>query len=331
MRFLTALIPVVIVGGLIAGVFLWVRRSGANRAATNPSADVQPRRISLLAEAIGYIGAILVLAGGGAAIGQRWDEMSETFRIGVIGAAAVGFLVAGVAARRSGEPAFRRLTSVVWLVSTVGVGVTAALIATWTYDLEERAVVTAAAFAATVYATILWRFNRGALQHLALFAAGLVLVSSSVAWTSQEPPGWTFALAWWVYGAGWAIGGWRRLLEPWWAGVPLGTITALIAPTAIEQDGGVYGLGLVTAGSIMALAVGLRFPPGLAIGAVGLFAYVTGGVVRYFGEALGVPTALALTGVAILAVAVVTARLMGYAKRSPPEERTEKPTLRKVS
>ncbi|MEX2557699.1 MAG: hypothetical protein WEB06_18970 [Actinomycetota bacterium] len=81
----------------------------------------------------------------------------------------------------------------------------------------------------------------------------------------------------------------------------------------------------------MAASVGLRVTPGLTIGAVGLFAYVTGAVVRNFGDALGVPTALAVTGVVILVVAVLTARLMGVTKQSPEQAPAKWPPLRKAS
>lgn len=331
MGIVIGLVPLLIVGGLAYALFVWVRRSGAAddeefRTTTRPG------RISLLGEAIGYIGVILVLAGGGAAIGQRWDELSETARISVIAGAAAGFLAVGIMARRSTEPALIRLSAVVWLVSTIGVAVTAALIATWTYDLEERAVVTAAALSATVYGAILWAVDHKAAQHLALYGAGLMLVTSSVAWISDgEVPSGAFALVAWGFGVAWAIGAWRRLLQPWWVGVPLGAVTAMIAPTAIRTDAGAYALGLTTAAAIMAASVSLRLTPGLAIGALGLFGYVTGAVVHYFRDTLGVPAALALTGVAILVIAVIATRLVDRTRPSPTREQMTKPPLRRAS
>ena len=51
-----------------------------------------------------------------------------------------------------------------------------------------------------------------------------------------------------------------------------------------------------------------------------MFGYVTSVVVRYFHQSLGVPGALAITGVLILGLAAVTARLMRAARPPKPEE-----------
>ena len=64
----------------------------------------------------------------------------------------------------------------------------------------------------------------------------------------------------------------------------------------------------------------------LGVGTVGMFGYVTATVVRYFGDSLGVPAALAITGVVILVLAVVTARLARMTRSTPPEAPDQIPT-----
>ena len=57
--------------------------------------------------------------------------------------------------------------------------------------------------------------------------------------------------------------------------------------------------------------------PLLALGALAMFGYVTSAAVRYLQQSLGYPAALAIAGVLIIGLAVVSARLMRAAH--PPE------------
>ena len=67
----------------------------------------------------------------------------------------------------------------------------------------------------------------------------------------------------------------------------------------------------------MAASVPLRNVPLLALGALAMFGYVTSVAARYLHDSLGVPSALAITGVLIIGLAVVSARLMR--EGHPPE------------
>ena len=71
-----------------------------------------------------------------------------------------------------------------------------------------------------------------------------------------------------------------------------------------------YAIAIATAAAAMAASVPLRNVPLLALGALAMFSYVTTVAVRYLHESLGVPSALAVTGVLIIGLAVVSARLM---------------------
>ena len=77
----------------------------------------------------------------------------------------------------------------------------------------------------------------------------------------------------------------------------------------LVADGWMVIVGLVTAAFLMWVSIPTREPALLALGTVGLFAYVTWAVVRYFGETLGVPVALVLVGVVFLTLAVLAGRL----------------------
>ena len=79
-----------------------------------------------------------------------------------------------------------------------------------------------------------------------------------------------------------------------------------------------YAIGIATAAAAMAASVPQRNVPLLALGALAMFGYVTSAAVRYLHQSLGVPAALAITGVLIIGLAVVSARLIRAAH--PPED-----------
>jgi len=78
---------------------------------------------------------------------------------------------------------------------------------------------------------------------------------------------------------------------------------------------------------VMAASVPLRNVPLLALSTLAMFGYVTSAAVRYLHESLGVPSALAITGVLITGLAVVSARLMRAAHPPKPgQPGAEKPS-----
>ncbi len=106
-----------------------------------------------------------------------------------------------------------------------------------------------------------------------------------------------------------------------WVTVPSGVLLALIAPGfAAGGHGWVYAIGIATAAAAMTASVPLRNTPLLALGALTMFGYLTAVAARYLHQSLGVPSALAITGVLIIGLAVVSARLTHAAHRPKPSE-----------
>jgi hypothetical protein len=174
--------------------------------------------------------------------------------------------------------------------------------------------------AATVYAAVLWLVRRRALQSGMLFGGVVLTAVGVILLVDASPPLLAPALVLWLLGIGWAWLGWLRYVEPLWVSFPLGVVLALVTPAlGVIDHGWMYAVGITTAAVVMALSVPLHNPPLLGLGAVGMFGYVTGTVVRYFGDTLGVPAALAVTGLVILVLAVVTARLARMTRSTPPE------------
>ncbi len=314
---------IVVLALIFGGFYYWARRQGL--LAAEPAAKERgSRRISLLTEAVAYVGAILLLAGGIAAIGQQWSSLGDWGQVGALAGAAAFFLLVGILVRRVREPAIQRLVGVVWFLSAACAGGAAGFAAHDISATSGAVTVLAAGVAATVYSTALWLVRRSALQNAALFA-GLVITICGIIATFASRSGSArllgFALALWGFGLAWAWLGWRRYVEPIWVTMPCGVILALYAPSlTVGEQGWVYAIGIATAAAAMAASVPLRNTPLLALGTLAMFVYVTSAVVQYFRQTLGVPGALAITGAVILGLAVVSARLMRATHPPKPEE-----------
>lgn len=315
---------IVLVALIFSGFYYWARRQGLLTTERAAEPEQSTRRISLLTEAVAYVGAILLLAGGTAAIGQRWHSISDWGHVSACAGAAAFFLLAGMIVRRVHEPAMQRLVDVVWFLSVIGVAGAVGFAANQVYGNTAAVTFLAVGVAVVVYSAVLWLVRRHALQNVAVFAGLVVTICAIIVNVAGRPgsaPPLAFALALWGFGLGWAGLGWRRYVEPLWVTIPSGVVLALIAPSVAAGDHGwVYAIGIATAATAMAVSVPLRNTPLLAVGTLAMFGYVTAVVIRYFHQSLGVPGALAITGVLILGLAVVSARLMHAAHPPKPKQ-----------
>lgn len=291
----------------------WSRRSDAPAEGSEPT---RPARVSLLTEAVAYVGAILVIAGGATAVGQRWEDISDWGHVGILAGAAALFLLAGALVRQVAEPAIQRLVSVLWFVSVAGVAAAVGVASGQAFDASAEQVVLDIGVGICAYGGMLWLARRRSLQQVAVFVGTILTAVGAVGvLAGGEPPTLPAALLLWALGITWALLGWRRYVEPAWTAIPLGVLLALYSGTiAVGEHGWFYAIAIGTAAAAMALSVPARNPVLLATGTVAMFGYVTSAVVRYFGDALGVPTALTLTGLFILGLALVTARLLKAAR-----------------
>jgi hypothetical protein len=313
-----ALVLLLLVAAVVGGVFTWMRARRPELLHEGPEEEHAPRRISLVMEAVGYIGTILVLAGAFAFAQQHWDDISEAGRLAILAVAAGLFLGIGVFVLSSTEPALRRLAAVTWAVSVAAFAGAGGMV-NLLLDTSGKTPFLTIATSTAAYAVLLWLLHRHGVQQAAAFAASCVAVASIVNYTVTDASGWMIAVPLWAMGVAWAAAGWWRRVDPWYVAVPLGLLVALIAPATIERPSGLrFGLGIATATAVMALAVIGRFTPALAMGAVAELGFVIGAVTYYFGDTLGVPASLAIAGLLILAMAAAAAHWHWFGRRTPP-------------
>ncbi len=284
-------------------------QAAAIRNFESQSAERSTGRVPVVAEVIGYAGAALAAAGAAVAFGDFWEDMAGWTRIGLLALASALLIMGGWLLRHSDEPAFGRMRSALWFLSIGFLAASVGVLWADKTDLSRGYGVLVVGVSITAVALLLWWWHRTALQQLALFGGSITTVVGgllSIPATVRLP--WhVFAL--WVLGLGWAALGRRRLIEPDWAAMALGTTLTLVAPTvAIGEYGWVLGPALAMAIVCMAASVPLEIVPMAIMGAAATFIYVIWGVLRYFGDTLGVPVALAVIGALMIAVAIAVGR-----------------------
>jgi hypothetical protein len=281
------------------------------RQATAARAPAGERRISLIAEALGYVGTALALAGAAVGLGQTWEDIPAWSRLAIAAGATAVLLLGGLLLLRQAEPAFRRLQSVLWLLAVGAAAWALAVLGVEFIDLDEAEPMVLLVGAGTAaLAAVLWAVRRNPLQHAALFATLHVALVGVILSLPGETPMWVYALVVWALGVAWGLLGWRRALEPWWLAIALGSVGAIVGPS-VGIDGYPWLLAVALATSIflMVVSVPTGQVPLLAVGTVGTFGYVTWAVFRYFGDSLGVPLTLVVVGGVFLGLAVVAGRL----------------------
>src|SRR6266536_2233386 len=202
-----AIVLVVIVALIFGGFYYWARRQGLLTTDQAVEGEQGARRISLLTEAVAYIGAILLLAAGAAAIGQRWNGITDWGRVGVFTAAAVFFLLVGIIVRQVREPAIQRLVGVVWFLSVAGVAGAVGFATHEVYRHTGAVTVLAVGVAVALCSAALWLVRPRALQNVALFVGLVVTICGTivtVAGGGGSAPSLAFALALWIFGLAWA-------------------------------------------------------------------------------------------------------------------------------
>ena len=313
-----SLVVLLVVGAVVAGFVAWMRQHRPELTPPTAADEAQPRRISLLMEAIGYIGTILVLAGAFAFAQQRWKDISEGGRFAILAVATGVFLAIGAFVWSSAEPALRRLAAVTWAVSVAAFAGSAGML-NLLLDTSGKTPFLTIATSTAAYAVVLWVLHRHGVQQAVAFGASCVSVASIVNYVITDASGWMITLPLWAMGIAWASAGWLRRVDPWFVAFPLGLLVALVAPATIDQPSGLrFGLGIATATTVMAFAVVEKLTPALAMGSVAELGYVIGAVTYYFGHTLGVPASLAIAGLLILTMAAAAARWHWFGRRPPP-------------
>ncbi|MGB8360065.1 MAG: DUF2157 domain-containing protein [Acidimicrobiia bacterium] len=265
-------------------------------------------RVSRGMEAVAYLGAALVLVALVVMAVEFWDRIEPWGRITLSGAVTVVLLAVGLVLGRSEEPAVDRAQTFAWLLTVAAVALTAAVTFTEITDIEGQQTFLYASLIALVAAVGLWWQRASVLQMVAM---GITAGTTVIAMVSQfdDVADWAFGLALAFLGALWLLLTWGGALRPTRTSYTLGAVGALAIafPESNNLPWPLLGLGVALA--LMGLSVAIGETVLLGLGVAGLFVYIPMTIFELFGESLGVPVALLITGLVLLGVVVLTVRM----------------------
>jgi len=165
---------------------------------------------------------------------------------------------------------------------------------------------------ALVLAAVLYALERRVLQQLALFlavVAAMVAGGHRLGWSWETVEGYGFL----VLGAAWLELGRRGLVGPRRTSEVLGSLALLSGPAVLDVEAvgpGDWGLWLDLGLSVALIVAGSALARNvlLGIGAAGMVMFL-GMVAGEYWSDLGAPLAILLVGLALVAAAVLVARL----------------------
>jgi len=275
-----------------------------------PAPGAAPRRLPLVVEALGYLGAVFALVAGFIAVRQIWPAIPASAELAFTGVAAIALLLAGIMLRTLDHEAFGRLRSVMWLTSTASLAAAVGLLTGpqfWDLGPAGRPLVTEAVV--TAYAVMLWWRYRATLQHLAMFAGTAALLGTGIAqvWPGIILP-WGSGFGLWVLSLLWGIGAHRAYLVPRTAGYAAAGIGLLVgAQLTMDLPAG-QALAVMTVAGLLAAGVALRRVLLLGLGASGAIVILPQIAIRYLARGAGAAAAIFAVGLVMLGVALWLAR-----------------------
>jgi hypothetical protein len=298
---------------LATAVATWVREGiiseeQGRRILARPSvAAAHPASGSpLVAEALGYLGGVVVVVGGLLVGARYWAEIGVTARLVVLGMVALGLVLAGAAVPARLGAAAHRLRAVLWTASLAASAATLVVLAVDVIDLTSQGAALLASAGTAAIGLLLHRRDSSFLLQVATGVAVLAAAGSATAVVVE--PETTPGVAIWAVGAAWALLGWGEVLRPRRAVMAVGGLAMVIGSMfTIQHDAGVVAT-LLTAGVLVVVSLVTRDPLVLAVGALGAFQVLPVAVSRWFPDSVVAPLVLVALGLGLVALAVLVVR-----------------------
>jgi hypothetical protein len=275
--------------------------------------ETSGQRLPPAAEAVAYLGILLTVAAAFALWTRLLDDPGDPIRLAISGGLALGLLVVGWPMGATDDRGMRRIGSTLWLLGTIAVGF-AVLDGYIVATDEDLPMVTTFAVGTSMLLVggVAYLLRREAATQVAAFLGAAVAVAGLPVWLLRADHAVAVAvtLLLLLLGAGWlgldALG----RLSPAGVGRILGAIAMLQAPLyALDVRVGVW-LPVGTGVSAVLLLVGVWLPGNAVavLAGIGLFGYLTGTILHFFGETIGAPLALLLGALVLLGAAIVFSR-----------------------
>ncbi|MBS3942525.1 MAG: DUF2157 domain-containing protein [Actinobacteria bacterium] len=289
-------------------------------------------RRTVVAEAIGYVGAALALGAIALLVGEFWDQFTVAARLALVLVLTVALFGSGTALRHAARQPLQRLASVLYAGTVAGVAWTTGIVAGDVMALRDAEVGLAVGAVSAAAALPLYLLRRRALPQLALLVAVLATALAALSLPNQAPDTEWYSLMVVVIGVAWFLlgaGGW---LPPSRVAESVGAVLAVVACQFTGGDGsGLLLLGVALAVGLVVLAIRSDALHLLAVGAVGLFLVVPRLVFTWFGDAIGAPATMLVIGLLLVLLAVGLGRARREIGEGPELQPPAAPTGREVA
>ncbi|MDQ4093041.1 MAG: hypothetical protein M3143_06450 [Actinomycetota bacterium] len=258
-------------------------------------------------EALGYFAGLLALSGAATLAIQYWRDVPIAGRLGLLAAVAAATWLVGAWIADGSAPALIRLRGALWFGSSVAVAALAGQIAWDVAHAGEATVWLAAGAAVAVHAGLLWQLRDRPAQHLACLIGVLAAAGGAAGLTDLDS---AIGLAIGAVGTVWMVAGWSATLRPPTMALVGGGIAVLVGAgsTVVGWSDAAPLLGLAAATALVAVGVGTDRTPLTIVGLIGTFVYLPWTVGHFFADSVGVPLAMLLCGVALLAITLALLR-----------------------
>ena len=284
-----------------------MRRSALGVPAPVEHEPEPERRIPIVTEILGYVGAALAVWAVLFLVAEFWTNLSDWAQASLFGALAFALFVGGAVLLETREPALHRLSTVLWAGSVIALGGTMYVVFDPIAGLSVDATWSLIGLIATVVAALMLRRQPSVAHHAVLFAAALTAVASFLNLT-VDPDVAIYGFVVWGFGLAWILASRAGVLPPLDSGVVLGAIAMLVGAqiSSAESDLATLGvlLGLGTAALFATAGVMLRERLLIILGGIGIFWQVPQAMFHFFGETFGGMFGVFVTGVLIIGLAV---------------------------
>jgi hypothetical protein len=274
------------------------------------------RRLPVI-EALGYLGGLLALSGAVTLVIQYWREVPTAGRLVLLATVAATTWLVGARIGDASAAALIRLRGALWLACSAAVAAFAGQAASDLAHAGDAPVWLWSGVAATASGGLLWWLRDRPAQHFACLA-GVLMAAGGAAGLAGGEGAVGLAIA--AAGALWVAAGWLALLPPPVIAMAAGGLAVLAGAgiTVSDWPDAAPLLGLTAATVFLAVGVASDRTPLTVVGLAGGFGYLPWAVGHFFADSLGVPLAILLCGIALLAITLVVLRRSRRPTRSRP-------------
>lgn len=286
-------------------------------AASQPTAATRPaRKVPAIAEALGYLGGVLGVAGVILLVSAYWSDWSAGVHAAVAAVVTALLVGAGALVHEEADPALMRLRWFLWTGATPAIGLLAYVIShdviEWDRGSQHWILISLAAAALN---GVLWAGRSRPIQEAAFCASLSILVGTTIGDLTDARWG---GVGVWALGIVMVVVALRR--PPILPVIPVavgGASVVVGAYLTVSAWEGAGFLFVVASASLMIAAAGsarrhLAAPFDMVLGIIGVIGLVqsTPGALVYYARDAGVVTGLAVWVVGCLLVVAARARLV---------------------